>query len=76
MTNMGLNQMNEAHLCPKCGKEMREEPRFPGLWCCPDYKIRLNERPPYQFKCNGTEVTEAGVKAFDAECRRQFLERN
>lgn len=57
--------------CPECGKPMTESEGFPGLWCCPDSKIRLNDEPPYRFKCQGLEITEEGYAAFDREVLRQ-----
>lgn len=62
--------------CPKCGKPMAEEPKFKGLWMCPDGKIRLNETAPFAFKCDGMKLTNAGVKALENELLRQHLLRN
>ena len=62
--------------CPKCGKLMAEEPKFPGLWVCPDGKKRLTAVPPYLFKCSGMFLTEAGQRQFDAELWRQHTEQN
>lgn len=55
---------------------MAEEAKFPGLGICPDGKIRLNNSPPYLFKCEGKEVTDAAVVAFDDEMNRQRAKRN
>lgn len=68
---------NDAHPCPKCGKLMAEEPQFKGLWTCPDYKMKLNEKPPFQFKCTGMVLTEEGATALEAEVFRILnMERN
>jgi hypothetical protein len=64
------------HLCPKCGKPMVEQPKFPGLWMCPDGKIFLNDSPPFRRLCEGMELTDEGAELFDAELRRQWSERN
>ena len=64
------------HPCPNCKKPMIEEPKFPGLWMCPDGKIRLNDSPPYRFKCEGKELTDGGAEAFHRELCRQSAERN
>lgn len=62
--------------CPKCGKDMSEEPEFKGLWTCPDFKVRLTERPPFRFKCTGMELTEEGGAALVSEIERLIAERN
>lgn len=62
--------------CPICGKPMGEEPYFPGLWTCPDYKIPVNDSPPYEFKCTGSEMTQVAVDALDRELHRLWAERN
>jgi hypothetical protein len=59
-----------VHLCPKCGKQMNEEASFPGLWMCPDYKVRLNDSPPFRFLCTGSEITKAGADALAEELNR------
>lgn len=64
------------HICPQCGKTMTENPTWPGLWECPDSKIRLNDSAPFRWKCRGREFTQQAVDAFDAECRRIIAERN
>lgn len=37
---------------------MAEERKFPGLWMCPDGRIRLNDSPPFRFNCGGMELTD------------------
>lgn len=68
--------MNVPRQCPQCGKPMAEEPKWKGLWACPDSKIRLNDEPPYQYQCDGMELTEEGVEAFNAELWRIHTARN
>lgn len=63
-------------LCPECGKAMREQPTFKGLWMCPDYEKPINQAPPFEFKCKGMVLTQEGSDAFDAELRRRILESN
>lgn len=67
---------NETVLCPNCGKVMGQEPAWPGLWSCPDYKVRLNDSPPFQFKCTGMILTDAGAALFDMELHKVYVERN
>ena len=62
--------------CPKCGKEMSEEPKFPGLWTCPDSKIRLNDEAPFKFKCDGIKLTVDGAVAFEDELHRAALRKH
>lgn len=69
--------MNEVQTrpCPKCGKAMIEEEKFPGVWSCPDFKV-TNDRKPFRVRCPGMEVTEEAAEAFDKECRRLVAESN
>lgn len=60
--------------CPKCGKPMVEAPKFPGLWQCPDYRVRLNDVPPFEFKCTGMELTREGAEALEVEILRLHIE--
>lgn len=62
--------------CPECGKAMEEQPKFPGLWVCPDGKIQLNDAPPFRFKCYGMELTEAGANALENEMMKIAISRN
>ena len=63
--------------CPKCGKPMLEEPKWPGLWRCPDYSAPINtDGPPFFYKCRGMEVTEEASEAFHNEMHRIIAERN
>lgn len=55
---------------------MKEEPKFPGLWICPDGRVRINESPPYRFKCAGVELTEEGTEALQKEIWKQYAQRN
>lgn len=55
---------------------MMESEGFPGLWFCPDSKIRLNDAPPFRFKCEGMEITDEGCAAFDREVLRQTARLN
>ncbi len=68
--------MNANHPCPKCGKAMAEQPHFPGLWTCPDYKTPINDRPPFKFKCTGMKLTEQGQKDFVATLENELAKRN
>lgn len=61
--------------CPKCGKPMTEQVKFPGLWACPDYSEPLNDAPPFRYRCEGITLTEAGAVAFEAELLRVYLKR-
>lgn len=63
-------------LCPKCGKTMEESIGFPGLWCCPDSKILMNDEPPFMFKCDGLEITDEARYQFDREVIRQTAKLN
>lgn len=72
----GGSDQRLVHPCLKCGKTMIEERKFPGMWSCPDYKVALNDRPPFRFKCTGSHLTDAGAEAFDAELHRQYAIRN
>ncbi len=67
--------MNEF-LCPKCGKQMEEQPRFLGLWQCPDYRSPINDSPPFQYKCDGMKLTDAGAQLLEDELFRQSIQRN
>lgn len=60
----------EVRMCPKCGKPMDEQPKFPGLWVCEDGKIPLNDAPPFRFKCDGLELTNEGARALHTEILR------
>lgn len=55
---------------------MSEELKFPGVWYCPDSKIRLNDKPPFKFKCDGMELTDAGVRELHRELMRLYVRRN
>jgi hypothetical protein len=55
---------------------MIEQPKFPGLWLCPDSKVKLTDSPPFRRLCEGMELTDEGAELFDAELRRQAAERN
>lgn len=63
-------------MCPKCGKAMAEQPKFAGLWICPDYVEPLNKRPPFRYKCKGMVLTDAGAAAMDEELRRRYVLHN
>ncbi len=63
-------------MCAKCGKKMEEGPKFPGLWLCPDYKIRLNDRPPFQFACTGMEMTQRGYRDIERELNKLWAQQN
>lgn len=39
---------------------------------CPDSKVRLNDKPPFKFKCDGMYLTPEGAEAFEAELARQI----
>lgn len=62
--------------CLRCGKEMAEQPKFPGLWMCPDYKVALNDSPPFRYKCEGMELTGVGSEALERELFKIISERN
>jgi hypothetical protein len=62
--------------CPECGKPMIEEPEWKGLWTCPDSKIKLNDAPPFRFKCDGKELTNEGVEVFETEYIRLIAQLN
>ena len=66
------------HLCPKCGKQMVESPKWPGCWQCPDYgpAIGRDATGKYLYKCTGLEITEAGCDAFEGEIQRMIQESN
>jgi hypothetical protein len=68
--------MNIERICPECGKLMVEEKKWPGLFVCPDNKIRLNDSPPFRFKCTGMEVTDEAVEQFDRAIWKLYVERN
>lgn len=70
-----MARMTLVHNCPKCGKEMREQKHFPGLWTCIDYGPPLNDKPPYRYKCDGMELTKEGAKAFDACLLEEHMKR-
>jgi len=62
--------------CPNCGKEMVESPGWLGLFICPDYVTPTNSAPPFEYKCQGMEITDAGAEAFLDEIERIICERN
>lgn len=62
--------------CRECGKQMEPNPGWLGTWICPDSRLILSDSPPYKRKCNGFEISDEGVKAFEDECLRQWSERN
>lgn len=43
---------------------MVEQPKFKGLWMCPDFDKPINDRPPFKFKCTGMHLTEKGAREF------------
>jgi hypothetical protein len=55
---------------------MAEQPQFPGLWLCPDYKTPLNTKPPYVYKCKGMELTEKGAADLENEINRLVAQSN
>lgn len=64
------------HICPKCGKQMAEEPKFKGYWMCPDGKVLLSDFPPYIRKCDGSELTQEGAADLEDELMRQWTNKN
>ena len=68
--------MKKPKPCPICGQPLVEQPKFPGLWLCPDYVTPLNDRPPYQYRCTGTHLPAAGAKHFDAELLKLIVQKN
>lgn len=68
--------MIEVKPCPKCGKPMREQPKFRGLWTCPDYQHAINDAPPFQYKCTGMELTPEGQSALQDEIFKIQIKRN
>lgn len=64
--------MSTIFECPKCGKPMPEEAKMKGVYMCPDYKVRLNDAPPYRFKCTGLHVTDQAGVEFQKELRKAF----
>lgn len=63
-----LPDSGTGHLCPKCGKQMSEQKKWPGLWTCPDFNSPINDKPPYRFKCTGMEIEDRAAAAFEAAC--------
>ncbi len=63
--------------CPKCGKPMAEQPRFKGLWMCPDYINALNpdHGPPFDYRCDGMELTDDGAEELEALLTQKWIER-
>jgi ribosomal protein L37AE/L43A len=61
--------------CPKCGKALVEQKKFPGLWVCVDY-VTTDTKPPYRYKCNGMRITRKAAKDFRQELNKQICERN
>lgn len=55
---------------------MTEQPKFRGLWTCPDYATPINDRAPFQFKCTGMELTPEGQGALEAEIFKLQIQRN
>jgi hypothetical protein len=55
---------------------MTEEPKFKGLWSCPDSKIALNNRPPFQFKCEGMTLTDEGAELFEEALFKEHMRRS
>lgn len=51
---------------------MAEQPKFPGLWMCPDYKVALNDSPPFRYKCEGMELTGVGSESLERELFKQY----
>jgi hypothetical protein len=62
--------------CPFCGKPMEEQPKFPGLWMCPDYRNPINDAPPFEYKCRGIEMTDEAAADFEELLTRKYIERN
>lgn len=50
--------------CPKCGKPLREQKKFQGLWTCCD------------VKCNGMHLTKHGGRAFEAALIKAHKEKD
>lgn len=71
-----MMEANQPRLCPKCGKTLAEERKFPGLWTCPDSKILLNDARPFRYKCDGMHLTDDGARAFGEELNREHARRN
>ncbi len=52
---------------------MEEQPKFKGLWTCPD-KTPINDAPPYEFKCDGMELTEEGAAEFEKVLQAMYFD--
>lgn len=50
---------------------MVEQPKFKGLFVCPDYRTPINENEPFQYKCKGMHLTEHGTMLLDAALQQQ-----
>lgn len=51
------------------------QPKFSGLWMCPDAVTPLNNQPPFEYKCNGMELTGRAANEFLHALHMEF-ERN
>jgi len=63
-------------LCPKCGKQMIESPKWNGLWSCPGYKKPLNSSPPFKYECDGLKITKKGRDGFNQALRQLICQSN
>lgn len=69
--------MGQDHPCPKCGKPMIEQPKWEGLWTCPDYQKPIGKRGKvFVYKCTGMKILKKGVQAFDREVEKLIAESN
>jgi hypothetical protein len=55
---------------------MREMPKWPGFWRCPDYDKPLNGTPPFQYKCTGKWVSQKAIDGLNTELLRIWIQEN
>lgn len=54
---------------------MIENPKWKGDLNCPDYITALNDRPPFRYKCTGSELTDEGAALLEEELMKQSLKK-
>ncbi len=55
---------------------MIENPKWKGQWSCPDYRVALNDKPPFEYLCTGMEITGEGAALFDKAALKLIIANN
>lgn len=55
---------------------MEENPKWKGVFSCPDFRVKLNYSPPFKFKCTGLKISRKASADFYNEVRLRIAQTN